>query len=124
MDRTDAVVPKDDIYISPELLNAIKRSLRDDLVQLCQQACQQSMETKSTQPSPSSSSSNSPTPPQPPKKCVCNHNDEKQWLWLTKAARKHLSQQPPTNYSDDDGLQGGDEDGEEGDSDPFSSEED
>lgn len=50
--------------------------------------------------------------------------DRKQPPWLTKAARKHLSQQPLTTYSDEENSQDGDLDNEDEDSEPFSSEDD
>lgn len=47
-------VPKDPVVIAPEILKAIKLSLKDDLLQICQQACQQVLDNKDSQSSTSS----------------------------------------------------------------------
>lgn len=57
-------VPREEVCIPPEILNAIKRSLTGDLVQICQQTCLATMGSRSS----SSSGFNSPIPPPPSKK--------------------------------------------------------
>lgn len=136
------LVPGEEIVTPPEIINAIKLLLRDDFVQICQQACQQAIDNRGNQ-SPSSSTSGStilppntplstpkhkpppstpkpkPYPNPPPKKRVRDREGEKIRPWLTKAAKKHLAQHPTATYSDDEESQ--DEEEDDDGSEPFSS---
>lgn len=130
--------PKDPVVITPEILNAIKLSLKDDLLQIYQQACQQALDNQDSQSS-TSSISESPMPTRPPllhpppqinpSKRGSNQDNRGKRPWLTKAARKHIMQQPPTCHSDneDEGSperEDDQDDDEDQDSEPFSSTED
>lgn len=54
-----------------------------------------------------------------------NHDgkDDRRRPWLTKTAKKHLSQQQLSTYPDEEGSQSGDTDDEEGDTEHFSTDE-
>lgn len=135
------------VIISDEVMHAIKTSLRDDLVLICQQACQQAIDSRMPH-SPSSTSSsasavlqlapqNNPRPnlthpikthSQPSKRdrekddVRREKDDVRKSAWLTKAARKQLNQKCHTTESDEEDMSpdDGDED-EDADSEHFSS---
>lgn len=56
----------EEVVIPPEVLQAIKSSLTDDLFQICQQACKQAMDLKDSASDSSSPASNTPSKTNPP----------------------------------------------------------
>lgn len=103
------------VHIPPDILSAIRNSLKDDLVQMCHQACQQALNAKENQ---SSSSPVSNSTPHLPKKRPHDRDDGGRCPWLTKAPKKHLAQQPAQRHSDSDETSQDEEDDD--DSEPFS----
>lgn len=150
VDSAVTPAPTSEVTIAPEVLRAIKSSLQDDLFRICQQACKEAMDIKDSQSSSSLASNSpagnrsdvqqqSPDKTDPPVKPSCpdrrqhtpvnprkrNHDgkDDRHYPWLTKAAKKHLSQQQLSTYPDEEGSQSGDTDDEEGDTEHFSTDE-
>lgn len=99
--------------IPPDFLNAIRMSLQDDLLQICQQACQQALDNRDTRSS-SSSIPASPNLTQAPDK--------------RRAHTKKHSHPPNKEDVEDVALEEDDdeaeEDADDGDSEPFSRTED
>lgn len=149
--NSDAQDQGDAVVIAPEVLTAIRSSLRDDLFLICQQVCKQAMDTTDanssassittssshqagtrpkvhTQPRGEKSQTKTETQPrnektQKPLKRSHDQQGVKQRTWLTKTARKHLSQQQITEPDEDD-YSDEEVDDEEEDAEHFSSDED
>lgn len=105
------------MVLPPEVISTLKRSLRDDIVHICQQKLK-ATGNHSTSPSTSTS-----TLPPPTKKRTRIHEKDGHRPWLTKAARKHVVHQPLSDNSDEDADQDREDDDDGGDE-PFSSEDD
>lgn len=87
------------VFFPPEVLEALKQSLREDIIDICEQTVRAAV-THSDSPSTSNSSSSPP----PQKKARTQHhpNTDGNTTWLTKAARKQQLHLDDEQHNKDD----------------------
>lgn len=116
----DRTAPSDQLFFPPEVLEALKRSLRGDIIQICQQTVRATV--------PHTDTPSTPSPPPPPKKPRTQHllDRDGRKSRLTKTAKKRAIQ---LDQGEDAGNDKDADDNEDEDDDldtfkPFSSDED